>query len=116
MKYSPADQITPANVATLTQAWTYPTGGAAPIVIDNLMYFVAGGNVVALNADAGTEAWKFALERGDARRRHSPRHDLLARHAAARAARAGHDERRQARAARCEDGQADSATPASSIW
>jgi glucose dehydrogenase len=61
MKYSPADQITPANVSQLTQAWTYPTGGAAPIVVGNLMYFVAGGNVVALNADAGTEAWKFTL-------------------------------------------------------
>ena len=61
MKYSPADQITPANVSTLTQAWTYPTGGAAPIVINNVMYFAAGPNVVALNADAGTELWKFAL-------------------------------------------------------
>ena len=71
------------------------------------MYFVAGGNVVALNADAGTEAVEVRAQRGDARRRHSPRHDLLAGHAAARAARAGHDERRQARAARREDGQAD---------
>jgi glucose dehydrogenase len=61
MKYSPAGQITPANVGQLTQAWAYPTGGAAPIVVGNLMYFVAGGNVVALNADTGTEAWKFAL-------------------------------------------------------
>ena len=25
------------------------------------MYFAGGGNVVALNADSGTEAWKFAL-------------------------------------------------------
>jgi glucose dehydrogenase len=60
-KFSPANQITPENVARLTQAWTYPTGGASPIVIGNLMYFVAGANVVALNADAGTEAWKFTL-------------------------------------------------------
>ena len=42
MKYSPADQITPANVSQLTQAWTYPSGGPAPIVVGNLMYFVAG--------------------------------------------------------------------------
>ncbi len=61
MKYSPADQITPANVSALTQAWTYPAGGAAPIVVGKLMYFVAGGNVVALQADSGAEAWKFAL-------------------------------------------------------
>src|SRR4030095_14390049 len=27
MKYSPADQITPANVASLKEAWTYPAGG-----------------------------------------------------------------------------------------
>ena len=106
MKYSPANQITPANVGTLTQAWTYQAAGSAPIVINNVMYFAGGGNVVALNADSGTEVWKFALERGDARRRDSPRHDLLARHAAARAARARDDERRQAGAARCEDGQA----------
>ena len=55
------DQITPANVSTLAQAWTYPSGGAAPIVIDNTMYFVAAGHVVALNATTGTEVWKFAL-------------------------------------------------------
>jgi glucose dehydrogenase len=60
-KYSPVDQITPANVTKLAQAWTYQPGGPSPIVIDNLMYFVAGGNVVALNADSGTEAWKFKL-------------------------------------------------------
>src|SRR5215210_1406988 len=61
MKYTPLDHITPANVTKLMPAWTYDTGGAAPIVIDNLMYFVAAGTVIALNADAGTEAWKFPL-------------------------------------------------------
>src|SRR3954468_19684666 len=60
MKYSPADQITPANVSKLSQARTYQAGGPAPIVITNLMYFAAGPNIVALNADSGTEAWKFA--------------------------------------------------------
>jgi glucose dehydrogenase len=60
-KYSPLDQITAANVSKLAQAWTYPSAGASPIVIDNVMYFVAGGNVVALNADSGAEAWKFPL-------------------------------------------------------
>lgn len=61
MKYSPADQITPANVSKLTQAWTYPTGGAAPIVINNVMYFAGAGNVIALHADSGTEVWTFTL-------------------------------------------------------
>jgi quinoprotein glucose dehydrogenase len=61
MKFAPIDQITPANVTTLSQAWTYQPGGPTPIVINNLMYFVAAQNVVALNADTGTEAWKFPL-------------------------------------------------------
>jgi quinoprotein glucose dehydrogenase len=63
MKYSPAAQITTANVAQLAQAWSYQPGGPAPIVIDNVMYFVAAGNVVALKADSGTEAWKFPLSK-----------------------------------------------------
>ena len=61
MKYSPIDQITAANVTTLKQTWSYQPGGAAPIVIDNVMYFVAAGNVVALRADSGIELWKFPL-------------------------------------------------------
>ena len=61
MKYSPVADITPANVSALKEAWSYRPGGPSPIVIDNTMYFAAGPNVVALNADAGTEKWKFAL-------------------------------------------------------
>jgi glucose dehydrogenase len=66
MKYASVDQITPANVAKLLPAWTYQPGGPTPIVIDNLMYFVAAGAVVALNADTGVEAWKFPLIRATA--------------------------------------------------
>jgi glucose dehydrogenase len=62
-KYSPAEQITPANVSQLTQAWTYQPGGSAPIVIDNLMYFAAAGHVIALNAESGTETWKFPVNK-----------------------------------------------------
>ena len=61
MKYTPLDQITPANVTRLVEAWSYPAGGPSPVVVNNLMYFTAGENVIALNADTGTEAWKFAL-------------------------------------------------------
>ena len=61
MKYAPVDEITPANVSRLAEAWTYTPSGAAPLVINNVMYFVGGGNVIALHADSGTEAWKFAL-------------------------------------------------------
>src|SRR5579872_1569786 len=66
MKYSPADQITPANVGKLKQAWTYQPGGPAPIVVNNLLYTVAGPNVVALNADTGVEAWTFRLSEATA--------------------------------------------------
>jgi quinoprotein glucose dehydrogenase len=61
MKYSPLADVTPANVATLKQAWTYETGGPSPIVIDNVMYFNAGGNVIAINPETGAEIWKFQL-------------------------------------------------------
>ena len=60
MKYSPLDQITPANVSKLTQAWEY-TGGGVPIVVENVMYFASGGNIVAVKADTGTEVWKYLL-------------------------------------------------------
>src|SRR5262249_46357619 len=69
MKYTPVDQITPANVSKLAEAWNYEPGGASPIVINNIMYFVAGGNVTALNADTGKEAWKYQLTQGGAIRR-----------------------------------------------
>ena len=63
MKYSALNQITPANVTRLTEVWTYKPGGPTPIVIGNVMYFVAGGNVVALSGDTGAEVWKSPLIR-----------------------------------------------------
>jgi quinoprotein glucose dehydrogenase len=63
MKYTPLADITPANVARLTPAWSYQPGGPMPIVIDNTMYVVSAGNVVALKADSGTEVWKFPLSK-----------------------------------------------------
>jgi glucose dehydrogenase len=61
MKYSAVGDMTPANVTRLKEVWTYRPGGPSPIVINNILYFVSGPNVVALNADSGTEAWKFAI-------------------------------------------------------
>src|SRR5262245_54752014 len=61
MKYSPADQITPANVTQMKEAWSYTPGGAWPIVVRGVMYFAGGANVFALNAETGAEVWKFAL-------------------------------------------------------
>jgi quinoprotein glucose dehydrogenase len=69
MKYSPLTQITPANVARLTKAWTYDTGARAtgytitPIVVGNVMYLpVQSTIIVALEADSGTELWKVDLK------------------------------------------------------
>jgi quinoprotein glucose dehydrogenase len=61
MKYTSAAEITPANVSRLKEAWSYRPGGPSPIVINNTLYFASGGNVVALEADSGTELWKFPL-------------------------------------------------------
>jgi quinoprotein glucose dehydrogenase len=69
-RYSPLDQITRENVATLRVAWTYHTGDlapgahgeiqATPIVIDGTMYTTTPAlAVVALRADSGTQIWRF---------------------------------------------------------
>jgi glucose dehydrogenase len=64
MKYSPIDQITAANVTTLKQDVELSAGGAAPIVIDNVMYLVADRHVVALRADSGShDSGSFRLAR-----------------------------------------------------
>src|SRR5262245_56566777 len=66
-KYSPLTQITPANVANLTTAWSYDLGArtdytVTPIVINNVLYFPQGSNIVAFKADTGTELWKFDMK------------------------------------------------------
>jgi quinoprotein glucose dehydrogenase len=62
-KYSELNQITPANVATLKKAWSYPAGGSelTPITINSVMYFPAGNTVYALDAVSGKEVWKVDL-------------------------------------------------------
>jgi glucose dehydrogenase len=64
MRYSPLNQITPANVAKLTQAWTYETGENAnsfqvtPLVIGTTMYLsTPSQRIVALDAETGKEIW-----------------------------------------------------------
>lgn len=66
MRYSPLKQITPANVAMLTPAWTYDTGEVAteyevtPLVVGRVMYLsTPNQRVVALNADTGKEIWTY---------------------------------------------------------
>ncbi len=65
-QFSALDQITPANVAKLGVAWTFPTGvGGAyhfnPLVVNGVMYVLADGNsLVALDAATGKELWRQA--------------------------------------------------------
>jgi quinoprotein glucose dehydrogenase len=68
-KFSTLDQITPANVSQLKQAWVYkvdePAGGfsgweVTPLVINGVMYVsTPGGKLLALNAANGTKVWEF---------------------------------------------------------
>ena len=76
-RYSPLDQITAANVATLQQAWSFhlkPAGytgrlredEAIPLVIGNTMYLASPyGAIHALDATTGAEKWKFQLPNND---------------------------------------------------
>src|SRR5258706_10936482 len=70
-RYSPLTQLTRANVAQLTVAWTFRTGEmeatrrpakfeATPLVIDGVMYFSTPlGQAIALDAGTGKELWRF---------------------------------------------------------
>lgn len=69
-RFSPARQITPANVGRLKVAWTYRTGDlstdgspqmfeATPLQIGNSLYLCTSRNIViALDADTGKERWR----------------------------------------------------------
>jgi quinoprotein glucose dehydrogenase len=73
-KFVDLTQITPANVAGLTVAWTYPVGDGNvyqfnPIVVGTTMYVLAKNqSLVALDATTGKELWIHAGLRGIARR------------------------------------------------
>jgi glucose dehydrogenase len=76
-RYSPLDQITPRNVASLQRVWSFhfkPEGytgrlreqEAIPLVIGNTMYLASPyGAVHALDATTGVEKWKFQLPNND---------------------------------------------------
>ncbi len=63
-RFSPLAQITPANVATLTRAWTFDTGGTAmqatPLVVDDVMYVPAGNSLFALEPETAKVLWKYS--------------------------------------------------------
>ena len=68
-RFSPLAQITPANVALLQRVWTYHLGFATgvlaetevtPLKIRDRLYLCTGNNdVVALDAETGTQVWRF---------------------------------------------------------
>src|SRR5262249_37006252 len=76
-RYSPLDQITAANVATLQPAWRFhlqPAGytgplkvdEAIPVVIRHTMYIASpSGAIPALDAATGVGKWKFQLPNND---------------------------------------------------
>jgi quinoprotein glucose dehydrogenase len=76
-RFSPLEQITPANVAQLERVWSFhikPEGYTGrlredegiPLVIGNTMYLGSPyGTVHALDATTGVEKWKFQLPNND---------------------------------------------------
>ena len=76
-RYSPLDQITAANVATLQPVWRFhlkpadytgplKTDEAIPVVIGNTMYIASPyGAIHALDATTGAQKWTFKLPNGD---------------------------------------------------
>ncbi len=62
-RFSPLTHITPANVGTLTRAWTFDTGAtgmqATPLVVDGVMYVPAGDALFALEPETAKVLWRF---------------------------------------------------------
>jgi glucose dehydrogenase/type 1 glutamine amidotransferase len=62
-RFSPLDQITVGNVASLKVAWTFDTGApnlqVTPLVVGGLMYVTAGRDVIALEPETGKQVWRF---------------------------------------------------------
>jgi quinoprotein glucose dehydrogenase len=74
MRYSVLKQINRANVKQLAVAWSYHTGDmdarakttleCTPIVVGGVMYVTTvRGSVVALDAETGSERWRYAPPR-----------------------------------------------------
>jgi quinoprotein glucose dehydrogenase len=76
-RYSPARQVTPANVEQLRVAWTYHTGAlepptdlnkkaafeATPILIDGTLYLSTPfDQIIALDPRSGAQRWKYDPE------------------------------------------------------
>ena len=80
-RFSPLEQITPANISGLTVAWTYHTGPSpqgdkatlevTPLKVDDSVYLCTSVNeLISLDADTGHQRWRFNPQVDSA---HSPR-------------------------------------------
>jgi quinate dehydrogenase (quinone) len=64
-RYAPFGEIAPENVKQLKKAWTFRTGlegafKATPLQVGDSVYVCTAGNVViAIDAESGTEQWRF---------------------------------------------------------
>src|SRR6185369_13582353 len=71
-RYSTLKQITPANVAQLTTAWTFDTGSPAlqvtPLVVGGVMFVGAGATVFALEPETAKVIWKSEFPAAVSRR------------------------------------------------
>src|SRR6478672_7345953 len=70
MRYSSLKQVNRANVKQLAVAWTYHTGDmdarakttleCTPVVVGGVIYVTTvRGSVVALDAETGSERWRY---------------------------------------------------------
>ena len=76
LRYSPLDQITPANVAGLRPVWTFRTGDLpseaaegkyspenTPLMVDGMLYVCSPMNrIIAVDAATGQERWRYDPE------------------------------------------------------
>lgn len=85
-RYSPLDQITKANAASLRVAWRWRSDNfgappeyrneSSPVMVNGTLYFPAGTGrwVIAADALTGATKWTWHLDEGD-RGRRAPRRD-----------------------------------------
>ena len=61
-RHSPLSQINQTNVGRLGQVWTFNAGIAmksTPLMVDGVLYFTAPDLAWAIDAQTGTQIWKF---------------------------------------------------------
>ena len=63
-RFSPLEQITPANVTGMHVKWAHqfdtPRTETSPLVVDGVMYITAPNSAAALDVRTGRELWKWS--------------------------------------------------------